>query len=89
MRSLVSYFDRHPIVAIALLIAAFGAAGTFDHTEEEKQAAYERGFIDGKRSQVLQSLGGKPDSQLATLCSKPWPDVPGAADARRIACSPL
>lgn len=80
MDAIAKFLGRHPLFAAVLVVMVFGAVGVLDRRSEERAEAYRQGLIDGK--------GNTPTvrKQLHNICSQPWPDVKGAAEARARAC---
>ncbi len=78
MNRICNFVESHPVCAAVLLVALYAGIGVLDRRAELTQKAYQRGYSD-----ALETASA---SELATLCQQPWPDTPGAADARRAAC---
>ncbi len=80
MNAFARWVERHPVCSVLALIALFGLAGSLDRAAERYDEAYRYGLLDASATAPTAA------EQLRAICAQPWPDVPGAEEARARAC---
>ena len=66
------WIERHPVLSFLVVIAIFGIGGKLDQISEARATA--------------KLAEPAPAMQLKNICSQPWPDIKGGAEARAHVC---